>query len=80
VVLLCVECIFTELLTEMRKPEVEKKAIIEKLTSELCCCNSYRQFSLKNFLATAADKCLRDLLSTETDCFVLTVENYRKAI
>jgi hypothetical protein len=43
----------------MRKPEVEKKAIIENLTSELCCCNSYRQFSLKNFLATAADKCLK---------------------
>jgi hypothetical protein len=25
VVILCVECIFTELLTEKRKPEVEKK-------------------------------------------------------
>jgi hypothetical protein len=43
----------------MRKPEVEKKAVIENLTSELCCCNSYSKFSLKNFLATAADKCLK---------------------
>jgi hypothetical protein len=30
----------------MSKPEVEKKAIIENLTSELCCWNSNRQFSL----------------------------------
>jgi hypothetical protein len=30
----------------MSKPEVEKRAIIENLTSELCCRNSNRQLSL----------------------------------
>jgi hypothetical protein len=43
----------------MRKPEVEKKHIIKNLTSELCCWNSYRQFSLKKFHTTAADKYLK---------------------
>jgi hypothetical protein len=43
----------------MRKPEVEKKAIIENFTSELCWRNSYRQFPLKNFHTAAADKCLK---------------------
>jgi hypothetical protein len=33
-------------MTEMSKPEVEKKAIFENLTSELCCWNSNRQLSL----------------------------------
>jgi hypothetical protein len=31
----------------MRKPEVEKKAKIDNLTSELCWRNSYRQLPLK---------------------------------
>jgi hypothetical protein len=48
-----------KLLTEMRRPEVEKKHIIENLTNELCWWNSYRQFSLKNFHKTAADKFLK---------------------
>jgi hypothetical protein len=43
----------------MTKPEVEKKAIIENFTSELCWRNSYRQFPLQNFHTTAADKCLK---------------------
>ncbi len=43
----------------MRRPEVEKKHIIENLTNELCWWNSYRQFSLKNFHKTAADKFLK---------------------
>jgi hypothetical protein len=43
----------------MRKPEVEKKANIENLTSELCWWNRYRQFSLKYFHAIAADKRLK---------------------
>jgi hypothetical protein len=30
----------------MRKPEVEKKTIIENLTSELCCRDRNRQLSL----------------------------------
>jgi hypothetical protein len=33
----------------MRKPEVEKNAIFENLTSELCWGNSYRELSLKNY-------------------------------
>jgi hypothetical protein len=40
----------------MRKPEVEKKANIENLTSELCCWYSYRQFSLKNFQTKSANE------------------------
>jgi hypothetical protein len=36
----------------------KKKHIIKNLTSELCWWNSYRQFSLKNFHKTAADKYL----------------------
>jgi hypothetical protein len=47
----------------MSKPEVEKKANIENLTNELCCRDSYRQFSLKNFHTIAADKFLKSLLS-----------------
>jgi hypothetical protein len=44
----------------MSKPEVEKThVIIKNLTSELCWWNSNRQFSLKNFHTTAADKCLK---------------------
>jgi hypothetical protein len=43
----------------MRKPEVEKKAIIENFTSELCWWNSYSQFSQKNFHTIAANKCLK---------------------
>jgi hypothetical protein len=44
----------------MIKPEVEKKnTIFKNLTTELCWWNSYRQFSLKNFHTTAADKCLK---------------------
>jgi hypothetical protein len=43
----------------MRKPEVEKKANIEQLTSELCWWNSNRQFSLKNFHTLAPDECLK---------------------
>jgi hypothetical protein len=43
----------------MSKPEVEKKHIIENLTSELCLRKSYRPISLKNSHTTAADKCLK---------------------
>jgi hypothetical protein len=45
-------------MTEIRKPEVEKKRIIKNLTSELCWWNSYRQFSQTNFHTTTSDKCL----------------------
>jgi hypothetical protein len=40
----------------MRKPEVEKKANIENLTSELCWWNSNRQFSLLIFHIIIANK------------------------
>ena len=69
VVLLNVEWIFTKLLTEMRKPEVEKKRIIENLTSELCWGNSNCQYSLKYFHTVATDNYLEICKVTKTDSF-----------
>jgi hypothetical protein len=63
----------------MTKPEVEKKANIDNLTSELCWRNSYRQSPLKNYHTITADKCLK-MCKVTKKLTVLTAENYRKAI
>jgi hypothetical protein len=63
VVLLCVGWIFTELLSEMRKPEVEKKAIFQNSNKWALLVVSLSSVFTKNCLTASADKCFRDVQS-----------------